>query len=985
MRKRPLLLWACVFVLGLLIGWLMAGELPASAYVIMTVAAAVALACYAALPYLVQHRYKRFWLRICGLALILICGILHMQSQIRFRERELEQIREGADISLCGEIYKKEYRKEQLRIYLKNCYAVSDQTSVACNQVMLDLSSDDYLIGELLLVNGKVHTFSSATNEGGFDERNFYFSQKIDFTVKDLKIERAAEENSGLAGLRVPTSERLWRLRQRISEVYRNAMDQTLAGVLAVMLVGDKSRIDTETKSLYQKAGISHILAISGLHVSLVGMGLYRFFRRRGLKYGTAFGAAFAVILSYAFMSGNGVSTQRAVGMMLLCMLADVLGRGYDLLNALGGVVLLLLWENPFLIGYSGFQFSVTAIFVIGTAGACIPVEAKNGDEYKKAGRGTERKVDEKEGASVAMAGSSGGISDERKMDEKESALVAMAGRSGGISRVMKSNFRSSQNAFDNWNGKIRKLKDTICDWKNKLCGFKAVSGNRQSMLRCINKLYGAFAVWLGTLPLVALYYYEIPTYAALLNMLVLPLMPILFLCGLTGGLVGCVNLPIAKILLIPCTVILQIYEKLAETFLHFPQSNLIVGKPGVFRIFLFYGFFLIIAALWKKKRTSHGLRISGMAALFLLLVFPQKQPQEIVVLDVGQGDGTFLRTKEKAAVFVDGGSSNIKSVGTYRILPFLKAKGVRKIDYWLVSHGDLDHISGLLEVLESGYPVEHLVVSEWAFSNEAETENMQKLLALADQMDTPVLTVAAGDLLQMAETKISFLWPQRESEGTTDTNDNSLVFLYEDEAFRGIFAGDISSETEKALVKTYVEYNSETARSEEHWGQMAQGAEEECMEHVIQGAGEECMEKDVQGEKEGCAEMVMQRTGENCTRKVIQGTEECVEQVSAVTEYQKDKKNLLDVDFYKVNHHGSKYSSCEEWLAALSPKVATISCSRKNSYGHPHEETLERLQEAETIVYRTDEVGAITIRPERAGQAVGTDEKVLNVKGYLE
>ena len=868
MRKRPLLLWACVFVLGLLIGWLMAGELPAFTYVIMIVAAAVALACYAALPYLVQHKYKRFWLRICGLALILICGILHMQSQIRFRERELEQIREGADISLCGEIYKKEYRKEQLRIYLKNCYAVSDQTSVACNQVMLDLPTDDYLIGELLFVNGKVHTFSSATNKGGFDERNFYFSQKIDFAVKNPRTERAATENNGQAGLRVPTSERLWRLRQRISEVYRNAMDQTLAGVLSVMLVGDKSRIDTETKSLYQKAGISHILAISGLHVSLVGMGLYRFFRRRGLKYGTAFGAAFAVILSYAFMSGNGVSTQRAVGMMLLCMLADVLGRGYDLLNALGGVVLLLLWENPFLIGYSGFQFSVTAILVIGTAGACIPVEAEKGDEYKKAGRGTERKVDGKEGASVEKAGNSGGI----------------------------------------------------------------------RVLQCMNKLYGASAVWLGTLPLVALYYYEIPTYAALLNMLVLPLMPILFLCGLTGGLVGCVNLPIAKILLIPCTVILQIYEKLAGAFLHFPQSNLIVGKPEAFRIFLFYGSFLIIAALWKKKRSSHGLRIIGMVALFLLLVFPQKQPQEIVVLDVGQGDGTFLRTKENAAVFVDGGSSNVKSVGTYRMLPFLKAKGVRKIDYWLVSHGDFDHISGLLEVLESGYPVKYLVVSEWAFLNEAETENMQKLLALADQTGTPVLTVAAGDLLWMEETRISFLWPQRESGGSSDTNDNSLVFLYEDEDFRGLFAGDISSETEKALVKTYVEYDSEIAGSEEHWGQKAQGE------------------------------------GEVCT-----------EQAGVVAEYQKYRKNLLDVDFYKVNHHGSKYSSCEEWLAALSPKVATISCSRKNSYGHPHEETLERLQEVETIVYRTDEVGAITIRLERAEQAVGTDEKELKVKGYLE
>ncbi len=554
------------------------------------------------------------------------------------------------------------------------------------------------------------------------------------------------------------------------------------------------------------------------------------------------------MVLFYAIMSGNGVSTQRAVGMMLLCMLADVLGKGYDLLNALGGIVLLLLWENPFLIWYSGFQFSVTAILVIGTAGVCIPVEP---------------------------AGSS---------------------------------------------GRIRGL-------------------------RCINKLYGAFAVWLGTLPLVAFYYYEIPVYAAFLNMLVLPLMPILFLCGLTGGLVGCVNLPVARILLTPCAVILQIYEKLAEAFLHFPKANVIVGKPDILQIFLFYGFFLAIAAIWKRKRTSHGLRIIGMAVLFLVLLYPQKQPQEIVVLDVGQGDGTFLRTKEKLAVFVDGGSSNIKGVGTYRILPFLKAKGVRKIDYWMVSHGDSDHISGLLEVLESGYRVEHLIVSEWAFLNEAETENMQKLLELANQADTPVLTVAAGDLLQMEKTRISFLWPQRESEGTSDTNDNSLVFLYADEDFRGIFAGDISSETEKALIKTYVEYDGGDAGRENLWGQMMQGAGEENVEQVIQSE------------------------------------DECVEQESAVTECQKYRENLLDVDFYKVNHHGSKYSSCEEWLAALSPKVATISCSRKNSYGHPHEETLKRLHEAETIVYRTDEVGAITIHLERAGQVAEKDEKGLNIK----
>jgi beta-lactamase superfamily II metal-dependent hydrolase len=54
--------------------------------------------------------------------------------------------------------------------------------------------------------------------------------------------------------------------------------------------------------------------------------------------------------------------------------------------------------------------------------------------------------------------------------------------------------------------------------------------------------------------------------------------------------------------------------------------------------------------------------------------------------------------TKEGTNFFFDGGSTDVSKVGTYRMLPFLKAKGVKKIDYWIVSHTDADHISGLKE-----------------------------------------------------------------------------------------------------------------------------------------------------------------------------------------------------------------------------------------------------------------------------------------------
>ena len=111
---------------------------------------------------------------------------------------------------------------------------------------------------------------------------------------------------------------------------------------------------------------ISHILAISGLHISIVGMAFYKLLRKRRVSYTAAFVCSAALILSYAVMTGNAVSTRRAVGMFILTMLAAALGRCTDMLNSLGIMVIYLLWDNPMVLGYAGFVFSVGAILAIG-------------------------------------------------------------------------------------------------------------------------------------------------------------------------------------------------------------------------------------------------------------------------------------------------------------------------------------------------------------------------------------------------------------------------------------------------------------------------------------------------------------------------------------------------------------------------------------------------------------------------------------------
>lgn len=67
-----------------------------------------------------------------------------------------------------------------------------------------------------------------------------------------------------------------------------------------------------------------------------------------------------------------------------------------------------------------------------------------------------------------------------------------------------------------------------------------------------------------------------------------------------------------------------------------------------------------------------------------------------------------------------------------------------------------------------------------------------------------------------------------------------------------------------------------------------------------------------------------------------------------------------IDVDFLKIAHHGSKYSSSDEFLDATSPETAIISVGAKNSYGHPTQAVLEVLQKRHIKIYRTDESGDI-------------------------
>lgn len=210
-----------------------------------------------------------------------------------------------------------------------------------------------------ICVKGDLELFSTARNPGEFDFRKYNRALGIDCRVRG---ESLAVVNSR----KKPLPELLRRIRAAGERGIVNVSKEEDAGIFCAAVLGDKKKLDEEVKDLYQKNGIAHLLAISGLHLSLIGLGTYKLLRRAGCGYGRAGLAGTCFIVCYGLMVGGSASVARAVIMMAAAFLAAFLGRTYDLLSAASLALILTAWNSPDLLMQGGVQLSFGAVFSIG-------------------------------------------------------------------------------------------------------------------------------------------------------------------------------------------------------------------------------------------------------------------------------------------------------------------------------------------------------------------------------------------------------------------------------------------------------------------------------------------------------------------------------------------------------------------------------------------------------------------------------------------
>lgn len=706
---RPAALWGAAAVIGTAAGGyvIFYGGRAETPYFLLIASIAAFLA---GLIHIVKSRLKgRIYLSVIWLLTFVfaISGFMRIAEEARGCELDTVLVK-GTDAKVSGIADYISVRPDGFRITLKNASVSIRGQSYEADGILLGISSETGLQpepGDFITAKGRVYPFEKATNPGQFDSDMYY-------RIRRLRARFNASEAQLVpsGGYRIRSF--LYHIRTRLSDNIFRILPEEEGSVLNSILTGDRGMLESDLKDLYSEGGIAHILSISSLHVSLLGLGIYRLLNRFFSRMKLSIAATLTIMYGYLVLTGGSVSTMRAVIMLTVMLLAKLLGKRYDLLNAAGLAAMILIFIQPLYIYDSGFRLSFLAVLGIFAAQEVV-----------------------------------------RVWD-----ITHVIGKS-----VLMSTF-----------------------------------------------------VWIFTLPAAISSYFRVNLLSVPINILILPMMSILLPAGYAAAATGFA--PIAG----PVYYILRLYTVICEKERNIPNIRPVAGEPLTAGVVAYYALLALFVLLLtrrpylkkrplnphkrgllyrrrrpyvKRKNLPLFLILAGCAVLFAR---PYREGLRAVFLDVGQGDAIYAEAGGEN-ILMDAGSSNVSNVGKYRVIPFLRSRGITKLDHVMISHIDKDHISAVREMLELGYPdIGELVVGT---NIDPECE----LLTLAAEKGVDIRYVSAGEELDTGATgsgnkacfSVTFLAPEA-GRRYSDANSGSVVALLKYGDLQLLLTGDSGFESEK-------------------------------------------------------------------------------------------------------------------------------------------------------------------------------------------
>ena len=812
------------------------------------------------------------WFCLVGIFLIYLYSGIRMQV---YSPPDL-----SGKITVTGRVMKKEIRNGRLILYLKNTKLNSKQSGSSAGEkskgficYMKEIEGGEPTlcetapIGSNVVLYGDVSLCKKAGNPGEFDAYAYYGARGYYYTLYDADIKY---EGKGIFFF-----DALICLREKCVYALVSQFGEKDGGVLGAMLFGDKRYLPEDLKEIYAGSGISHILAISGLHISLIGVFLYAICNRSFLSSKASFFVVAGILVLYGFMVGYAPSVFRAVFMFSARILAKTLQKPYDAPTALSLSAFLtclffpgLTTDSSFLLTYlavAGILF-LSPVFLssvnrrknifdaFGVSGsvfaATLPVVALSSEEITFSGIILNLVVLPAMPVLFVV-----------------SFLTILCGnRIPFLASVFATVGKSILFSFSEAGEFLMRLKFTsVC--------VKAPGVGRIVIYTTLVVLFGIlFSSFRRKMRL---------TYYRMMNRKLLGTGQ--RECKDRNGEKG------------------EREGKGEERRGKFEREELDEKEER----YTERGFILV-------EKLYHIVFAGILIALVVFLLSTPKT-SAVTFLDVGQGDGIFIRTKEGRVFMVDGGSTSKNNVGEKIIEKYLLYEGEKEVDLWFLTHNDSDHVNGFLEVLKGDtIRIKKLAVPEVA------KDDFKEVTDLAKERGCEVLYLNAGDLVSEQDGGYCFTVVAPDSRKPyEDRNAASLVLYYEEGSFRIALMGDSREDAEQPLVEA------------------------------------------INGSQTSLADSSDTSIADSPENLNVASPVDFSKKINHSVDFSKDTNHII----LKCAHHGSANGSNSEWLYEnLQPEICIVSSGKNNVYGHPHKEVLERIASVDSKMFNTADYGAIIL-----------------------
>ena len=592
--------------------------------------------------------------------------------------------------------------------------------------------------GDKIEVNGEFVEPSTRRNYNGFDYKTYLKSLKIygSFKADNVKV---ISKNNGNKLLTFANEINL-KIKENISKLMQGKYSSIFAG----LILGDTSNIEEDIQDDFKIANISHVFAISGMHITYIVIGIEMMLKKLIGKAKTRIITVIVLIL-YMFITGFSPSVVRASIMGIFLLVSKLIHRKNDIWTSISLSLLILLVYNPFLISNVGLQLSY-----LGTIGiVCLN---KNVYSYLRKIKIRNKKLRYKINRKLILF-----------VDKIKEILSVTLSAQIVILPIMLFNFNVLGIYFFISNVLVSLIIGPviIIGFVCTLISFLLIE--LAKLLAIFMELGIRFLVDIAEvshLPFSKIY---IPT-----------------------PKVWCIIL--YYILIIIINKIYVSFNSKNPSFTDIRIKNLIALYKYKFN-------------QNRKKISKIIITISCILILFSIFnIFPKNL--KIYFLDVGQGDCTFVVTPENKTILIDGGgsSSNEYDVGESTLLPYILDRGYTKIDYIFISHFDQDHVGGIFTILEE------LKVGQVYISKQNEdSANYQKFLAVIEEKKIHVKTLKQGDSLKIGkDLYFDILWPIEEPIQENILNNNAMVMKLRFGKFSMLFTGDIEEIAEKKVLEVY-------------------------------------------------------------------------------------------------------------------------------------------------------------------------------------